>query len=235
MVKILLANNNIEKDLKLFQTLADCTGFKLVTANNGLSTIKKYLEFRPDIFILYTNLKDINYLKILQRVSQDSNIEKTNCNVILINDTPNESIHITDVSKLYKIFYTKPELQEILNIVKEMSDYALDGKIDLLFLETKISLSSSPSDRVRYALRKCYYNPNLTANIDELFNIVARDFDTTGDGIRSSFRTALSRLNLYKDKGNHPFEIYKFFENGEDVTPKTFLDIAVYYLKNKKQ
>lgn len=182
---------------------------------------------------MHTNLKDINYIDIINQLSYDK-IEKITCNTILISDIPNNSICITNTSKLYKVFTKKPDVQELLNVILEMSDYALDKKIDLLFLKTRISLSSTPSDRVRDALTKCYYNNKFLSNINGLFDIVANDHHTTSDGIRSSFRTALSRLNLYKDRGSQTFEIYKFFEKGEDVTPKHFLDVATYYLRNKK-
>ena len=115
----------------------------------------------------------------------------------------------------------------------EMSNYSLDNRIDLLFLKTKISLKSTPLDRVRDALVKCYYDSNLLLNLNQLFDIVGKDFNTTRDGVRSSFRTALNRLNLYKDKENPPFAIYKFFDKGEDITPKNFLDISTYFLKKK--
>ena len=59
MVKILIANKNIEQDLTLCQYLANLNGVKVVTTTNGLSTLEEYLKLRPDIFILHTNLKDI--------------------------------------------------------------------------------------------------------------------------------------------------------------------------------
>lgn len=233
MVKILIANQNIEQDLNLCQCLANFDGLKVVTTTNGLSTLEEYRKLRPDIFILHTNLKDINYVDIIDQLSCNK-IEKNTCNTILISDVPNNSICITNASKLYKVFTEKPKIQELINIILEMSDYALDKKIDLFFLKTRVSLGSTPSDRVRDALTKCYYNNKLLSNINNVFDIIAEDHHTTRDGIRSSFRTALSRLNLYKDKENQPFEIYKLFEKGEDVTPKRFLEIGSYYLKNKK-
>ena len=39
----------------------------------------------------------------------------------------------------------------------------------------------------------------------------------------------------FKDKEDLPFAIYKFFPKGEEVTPKLFLDISIYYLKNTKK
>lgn len=71
--------------------------------------------------------------------------------------------------------------------------------------------------------------------MNTLFKAVGKELGTTGEGIRSSFRTALKPLNEFKDKENLPFAIYKFFPKGEEVTPKLFLDISIYYLKNTKK
>lgn len=116
-----------------------------------------------------------------------------------------------------------------------MSNFTLERKIDRLFLKVHIPLESNPSNRVRKTLIKCYNSPNLLGNLNTLFNMVGKEFGTTGEGIRSSFRTALKPLNELKDKENSPFAIYKFFPKGEEITPKSFLDISIYYLKNTKK
>ena len=92
-------------------------------------------------------------------------------------------------------------------------------------------LESNPSNRVRKTLTKCYDSPELLKNLNNLFDIVGKDFETTREGIRSSFRTALKPLNEQKDRELSPFAIYKFFPKGTDVTPSLFLDISIYYLK----
>lgn len=51
MVKILIANQNIEQDLNLCQCLENFDGLKMVTTKNGLSTIKNIL--RLDLIFLY--------------------------------------------------------------------------------------------------------------------------------------------------------------------------------------
>ena len=79
------------------------------------------------------------------------------------------------------------------------------------------------------------FNPDLIENVQKLYDILANEFNTTPDGIRSSFRTVLKPLNRLKDNANVPkFSIFNFFEKNEDVTPKHFLDVSIYYLQNKK-
>lgn len=234
MVKILVANQNVEQNTKLCQYLANDNNLKIIGTNDGISTLEQYHKIRPDIFILDTNLKDINYIDIIDKLSYDMN-EKMNCNTILVSSIPNESLCITNTAKLYKTFSDQFDFQDVSKTILEMSNYILDKKIDRLFLKLKIPLRSNPSNRVRNALTKCYYCPELLENLNELFDLVGKDFKTTREGIRSSFRTALKPLNLYKDKEQSPFAIYKLFEKGEEVTPKRFLEISIYYLQNTKK
>lgn len=232
MVKILVANQNIEQNIQLRQYLANDNNFKIIETSDGISTLEQYHKIKPDIFILDTNLKDINYIDIIDQLSYDKN-EKRNCNTILISSNPNESLCITNTAKLFKTFSNQFNFQDVSKTILEMSDYSLDKKISRLFLKLRIPLRSKPSERVRNALTKCYYCPELVYHINELFDLVGKDFNTSRDGIRSSFRTALKPLNLYKDKEQPPFAIYKFFEKGEEISPKRFLDICLYYLQNQ--
>lgn len=235
MVKILVANQNIGQNNELCQYLTnDDSNLKIIGTIDGTSTLEQYHKIRPDIFILDTNLKDINYIDLIDQLSYDIN-EKMNCNTILISSIPNETVAITNVSKLYKTFLYNFHFQDVSNTIKEMSNYTLNKKIDRLFLKVKIPLRSTPSIRVRNALTKCYYCTDLLNNLNDLFDLVGRDFGTTGESVRSSFRTALKPLNLCRNKEPPPFEIYKLFEKGEEITPRVFLDIGIYYLQNTKK
>lgn len=117
-----------------------------------------------------------------------------------------------------------------------MSLYNLDKKIDRLFLKTNIPLRSNASERIRKAVRKCYYSPELTRDLEYIFSIVASDLKTSSEAIRSSFRTSLKQLNLIKNNDNTlKFTIFNFFDRNKDVTPKNFLEISTYYLHNTKK
>lgn len=122
---------------------------------------------------------------------------------------------------------------DILETIYEMSNYILDKKIDKLFLKVHIPLQINPSNHVKNALSKCYNSPNLLGNLNNLFDLVGDDFETSGESIRSSFRTTLKALNQRRNQ-NSPFAIYKFFSPEDIITPKSFLDVCTYYLKKQK-
>lgn len=234
MVKILAVIKNIEQISQLCQYLTQDNNIDFQITSDEVSILKQYYDFRPDIFILATSFKNIKYTDIIDKLSFDDN-EKFKCNTLLFYNSTTELLALTNLSKIYKIFLTTTDYKEILKTIYEMSNYTLERKIDRLFLKVHIPLESNPSNRVRKTLIKCYNSPNLLGNLNTLFNIVGKEFGTTGEGIRSSFRTALKPLNELKDKENSPFAIYKFFPKGEEITPRAFLDISIYYLKNTKK
>ncbi len=232
MVKVLIATQSRKEKTKLCQYLANDNNLKILESNNEVSALKYYDKIKPDIFILDTNLK--NYITILDKLSYSRN-EKTNCNTILISSTPNENPKISNVSKLYKTFYQPFEYEDVYDTVEEMSQFTLDKKIDSLFLRTNIPVKSPASEKVRDAIVKCCYHPELTYDIDTLYTLVSEDFKTTKGGIRSSFRTTLKSLNSFKEKDDIPkFSILNFFEKNEDVTPRRFLEVSINYLLNTK-
>lgn len=51
MVKILIADTDVKRNSASCQFLANEKGFEIESTNDGSSTIKKYLEIEPNIFI----------------------------------------------------------------------------------------------------------------------------------------------------------------------------------------
>ena len=234
MTNILVADQDIKEINKINSYFNNKIDFKIISTINGLSALEEYKKIRPDIFILATNLKDINYNEIIRQISYNYE-EILNCNTILISDFPNQISQITNIAKLYDFFVKPFDYQDMFNTVEEMSNHNLDKKIDLLFLKTRIPLRSTASDRVRKAITKCYYSPEIMSDLNHVFTLVADELKTTNDAIRSSFRTTLKPLNLIKNNDNIPkFAIFNFFEKGENVTPKDFLKVSTYYLHNIK-
>lgn len=235
MTKILIASEDISEINKIDSYFNNNVNFAIHSTTYGVSALEQYNKMNPDVFVLATNLKDISYNEILKKISDDIN-EKFNCNIILLSDFPDEILHVANISKLYN-FYIKPyDYKSLFNTIEEMSKNNLDKKIDLLFLKTRIPLGSPASNRVREAISKCYHSPRLLGDLNQVFTLVANDFKTTNEGIRSSFRTTLKPLNVIKDNVNAPnFAIFRLFPKGEDLTPKSFLDISTFYLHNVKK
>lgn len=117
-VKILIADTDVKRNSASYQFLANEKGFEIESTNDGSSTIKKYLEIEPNIFILDSNFKDIKTLEIIDRLST-SPIEKRKKNTILTISEINKPFLIEDVSKVYKFLYRPFDNEKLLNTINQ--------------------------------------------------------------------------------------------------------------------
>lgn len=119
MVKILIADTDIQRNSASCQFLANEKGFEIESTNDGSSTIKKYLEIEPNIFILDSNFTDIKTLEIIDRLSI-SPIEKRKKNTILTISEPYKPFLIENVSKVYQFLYRPFDNEKLLNTINQM-------------------------------------------------------------------------------------------------------------------
>lgn len=105
-------------------------------------------------------------------------------------------------------------------------------ELDLFLLQLKIPLNSNGTDYIREAIFECYYYPDLQKRLIDIFSIIGKRHNKTNSAVRSGFRTALERLNMYKESINCP--IMQYFDLSQNITPKEFLEIAVMYLHQQK-
>lgn len=238
MRKVLIANQDIDQNMLLCQYLTNDKRLEVTGTTDGITTLSKYLEIKPNVLILDACFNDMNCIEIIDKLSLTVE-EKRNCNTILIMNNQDQEIHLSDTAKIYKIM-NDIDFKDLSDTINEICTYTEYSKltefdIDLLFLRLKIKLNSNGADYLREAITQCYYYPNLLKKLDSIFSIIAKKHNKTNSAIRSSFRTALEPLNTFRNNINCP--IMKYFDLENTITPKNFLEIVVMYLhilKNKK-
>ena len=219
MVKILIADTDVKRNSASCQFLANEKGFEIESTNDGSSTIKKYLEIEPNIFILDSNFKDIKTLEIIDRLST-SPIEKRKKNTILTISETNKPFLIEDVSKVYKFLYRPFDNEKLLNTINQMK------------LEFKVT--DLTEEELNMYLFQYYYYPHKFNSLDDLFLSVAFEYGITSREVRDGIRSALIPFNRYKNY-NVSKPIMKFFDLTKDpITPKYFISTFVTYLRLKK-
>lgn len=82
MIKVLVANEDIKQNRDCLQFLANDKSFSIASAANGTSALQKYLEIKPNVFILDSYFTDICYTDILDRICITLD-EKKKCNTIV--------------------------------------------------------------------------------------------------------------------------------------------------------
>ena len=126
-----------------------------------------------------------------------------------------------DLSKTINEMYLYGEYEELTS-----------DELDLSLLQLKIPLNSNGTDYIREAIFECYYYPDLQKKLIDIFSIIGKRHNKTNSAVRSGFRTALERLNMYKESIDCP--IMQYFDLSQNITPKEFLEIAVMYLHHQK-
>lgn len=237
MQKVLIANQNVEQNQMFCQHLAKDKRLEIIGTTAGTTTLKKYLEIKPNIFVLDASFKDVNSIDIIDRLSTNHH-EKQICNIILT-AKKEENLHLSNAARIYKIIYYEDEnyLENLSETISEMYLYGeyeelTVEELDLFFLALKIPLNSNGTDYIREAIYECYYYPDLQKKLKDIFSVIGKRHNKTNSAIRSGFRTALERLNMYKKSIKCP--IMKYFDIDENISPKEFLEIAVMYLHHEK-
>lgn len=238
MVKILIADTDVKRNSASCQFLANEKGFEIESTNDGSSTIKKYLEIEPNIFILDSNFKDIKTLEIIDRLST-SPIEKRKKNTILTISETNKSFLIEDVSKVYKFLYRPFDNKKLLNTINQMKlEFKVtdltEEELNMYLLPLDFNVNSNGCHYLKSAIFQYYYYPHKFNSLDDLFLSVAFEYGITSREVRDGIRSALIPFNKYKNY-NVSKPIMKFFDLTKDpITPKYFISTFVTYLRLKK-
>ena len=238
MVKILIADTDIQRNSASCQFLANEKGFKIESTNDGSSTIKKYLEIEPNIFILDSNFTDIKTLEIIDRLSI-SPIEKRKKNTILTISEPYKPFLIENVSKVYQFLYRPFDNEKLLNTINQMKlEFKVtdltEEELNMYLLPLDFNVNSNGCHYLKSAIFQYYYYPHKFNSLDDLFLSVAFEYGITSREVRDGIRSALIPFNRYKNY-NVSKPIMKFFDLTKDpITPKYFISTFVTYLRLKK-
>lgn len=235
MQKVLIANPNVEQRLKLCQCLANDKRLEVIETADGKTALEKYLDIKPNVLVLDSCLQDINCIEIIDRLS--TNIADKKNNNIILTAQKEENLNLSNAARIYRVIYKDENSNDFYDTIKEMylfGEYEelTNEELDLLFLTLKIPLNSNGTNYIREAIFECYYYPDLQKKLKDIFTIIGQRHNKPNSAIRSSFRTALERLNMYRDTINCP--IMQYFDIEENITPKDFLEIAVMYLHLQK-
>ena len=82
MQKVLIANQNVEQNNAFCQHLSKDKRLEIIGITDGTTTLEKYLEIQPNILVIDSCMKDIDYIDLINRLSTNIR-EKRNCNIIL--------------------------------------------------------------------------------------------------------------------------------------------------------
>lgn len=238
MVKVLVADENIEETRNCSQYLANDNMLMTICVNTGIDTINKYNELKPHILVLNSHFSDINSIEIIDRLSKTI-VEKKNTNIILTTNTEKEQLLFTDAAKIYKFIKKPVNYKDLSNTINRMN---LGNKYDMfdikylnaLLFSMNIIIASPRTELLKEAIMECYHNPVLTGNLDSLLRLLSYKHNGLDiEAIRSAIRDSLKPINNHREElQEHP--VVKMLDPSKNVSPRHFLETIIAYLYIEK-
>lgn len=233
MVRVLIGNNDIQKELKYFQFLKNNNEYEIITTHSGKETINKCIETNPAIIILNSNFSDMVYTDVIDRISSLPS-EYNKCNLILTVNKPEDKILLSNTSIIYRIFdnsLNEHIAKETINLLKAKFEtpYLPLKELKSMLLSLGINTYSIGSQYLVSAIFKCYYQPEDFITLDNIYTIVAREYDVSKEQIKNSIRHIIDTFNNSYNIMNETLYL-KIFENTRDISPKLFIQKFVDYL-----
>lgn len=232
MVKVLIGNKDIQTDINNFQFLKDNNEYEIITTNSGKETINKCKTINPEIIILKSNFLDMAYTEVIDKISNLPS-EYDKCNLILTVDKPEDKMCLNNTSIVYKIFdipIDENNAKETLNSLKvkfETPRLTL-RELRIILLNLGINIYSIGSQYLISAIFKCYYYPEKFITLDNIYKIVADEYDASSEQVKNAIRHTIDTLNTSNiaDK-----DLYSnIFSTTKNISSKIFLQKFVNYL-----
>ena len=240
MVKVLISNANIEESTMIRKFLTNENDFEIEDTKDPIMTINEYFKIEPDVFILDSKFNRMNYNDILEKIAQFP-LERDKCNTILTLNTLTEANILDYTSKIYRIL-RKPiiekKLLETIHLMIKPADIPKlnTNELNTLLLKLNLDISNKCTGYMISAIKQCYYYPYLIYSLNDVFKVVALEYNTSESTIKEGLRASLIRLNKYGTvmKTN---SILDLLNTSETITPRFFIEVVTTYLhdeKNKK-
>jgi len=240
MLKVLVADENLEANLNCCQYLANDKNLDVISSHTGISTLNKYREINPNILVINSDFKDKGYKELINEISSTAD-ERNNSNIILTVED-NAQLNFYGIVKVYQLLYFSEE--NIQNKIKNsIKQYNLDHYIfyepnaknlTALFYKLNIYNEHIGANYLKCGIIQCYNNLELLKNLNDIYTVISQNLNISYNSVRPAMRNALKSANIARDK-NGDKGIFKLFENVDSITPKNFIRIITnHYLKQKK-
>ena len=240
MTKVLIGGRNVQTDLNDFPFLQDNTEFQIITSNSGKDLLNKCRTLTPNIIILDSNIKDMAYTDLMDRISALP-YENNKCNLILSVNKPEDKLLLKNTSVLYEILDQPVNITEARNAVDIIkSKYSIplvtSDELEDIISRLGINLYSLGCQCLISAIFRVYYHPDDFSTLNNIYEKIKPQFDsfklTAGD-IKNKVRHTIDTLNVSTTIEGQ--ELYhSIFGDIKNPSAKIFVQKMSQYLKTIK-
>lgn len=232
MIQVMIADDNLDLNNLCCNILSKDKDIQIISSTlDGESTLKDYMQLKPDVLLLDLNLPKMNGIDIINNICLDETEKKKN-NIIIISGNTELRYNLFNTSKIFRIMPKPVDFNDVISTIKEIATE--NNYIPIVEKEIRNFLFSLNfnlyADGTRYlidAIKLGSENIKLVRNIKTLYDKVAELHSTSSNTIKWGIRNAIETMNHNTTK----HEINKIFHINYDkkMTPKYFIPLVISY------
>lgn len=232
MIQVMIADDNLDLNNLCCNILSKDKDIQIISSTlDGESTLKDYMQLKPDVLLLDLNLPKMNGIDIINNICLDETEKKKN-NIIIISGNTELRYNLFNTSKIFRIMPKPVDFNDVISTIKEIATE--NNYIPIVEKEIRNFLFSLNfnlyADGTRYlidAIKLGSENIKLVRNIKTLYDEVAELHSTSSNTIKWGIRNAIETMNHNTTK----HEINKIFHINYDkkMTPKYFIPLVISY------
>lgn len=232
MIQVMIADDNLDLNSLCCNILSKDKDIQIISSTlDGESTLKDYMQLKPDVLLLDLDLPKMNGIDIINNICLDESERKKN-NVIIVSGNADLRYNLLNTSKIFRIMPKPVNFDDVISTIKEIvTDNSYIPIVEKELRNFLFSLNFNLyADGTRYlidAIKLGYENIKLVRNIKTLYDEVAELHSTSSNTIKWGIRNAIETMNHNTTK----HEINKIFHINYDkkMTPKYFIPLVISY------
>ena len=231
MIKVLVADDNIEQNVKLSNFLTKEEDIKVISMTfNIVNTLSEYLSTKPDVLIFKSRPSKMDEREILNALDEYEE-ERRKCNVIILTEEITEILP-PKINKVFNVIKQTSNFSAILHSIRQMYDYNKKIKpnykeiCENIFLELGFNLYNSGTKllikTIVFLLENKSYDRN---NMYEIYNELSHKEKISAKQIKWNIDNAVNSMYRYTSKHKLK-EVFKEYD-GRKPTAKYLIWLTI--------
>ena len=232
MIQVMIADDNLDLNNLCCNILSKDKDIQIISSTlDGESTLKDYMQLKPDVLLLDLDLPKMNGIDIINNICLDETEKKKN-NIIIISGNTELRYNLFNTSKIFRIMPKPVDFNDVISTIKEIvteNNYIpiVEKEIRNFLFSLNFNLYADGTRYLIDAIKLGSENIKLVRNIKTLYDEVAELHSTSSNTIKWGIRNAIETMN----HNTTTHEINKIFHINYDkkMTPKYFIPLVISY------
>ena len=232
MIQVMIADDNLDLNNLCCNILSKDKDIQIISSTlDGESTLKDYMQLKPDVLLLDLDLPKMNGIDIINNICLDETEKKKN-NIIIISGNTELRYNLFNTSKIFRIMPKPVDFNDVISTIKEIvteNNYIpiVEKEIRNFLFSLNFNLYADGTRYLIDAIKLGSENIRLVRNIKTLYDEVAELHSNSSNTIKWGIRNAIETMNHNTTK----HEINKIFHINYDkkMTPKYFIPLVISY------